>query len=90
MSELLPADQKLWKVEVLCEGLVPVRSAKGSTNRMERRYMKVLLQATDGNAAMEAAKSYADANASPDVHWKAFTPLNAARFTLPMAVEDFQ
>ena len=87
----LTAEQKLWKVEVLCEGLVPLRvSSKKATNRLERRYTTILVQANEPQAAMEAAQSYADANASPDVQWKAFTPLNAARFVLPMAVEDLR
>lgn len=85
------AEQKLWKVSVLCEGLVPVRAPKGKPQkRIERRYKTVLLTADDSHAAMEGAKEYADSNAEPDVDWKCFTPLSAARFVLPMAVEDFQ
>jgi hypothetical protein len=84
-------DPKLWKVDVLCEGLIPVRTtAKKSAPRLERRYIKVLVSAADGSSAMEAGKSYADANAAPGVQWKRFTPLGAARVVLPMALDDFQ
>lgn len=87
----MTADQKLWKVDVLCEGLVPVRASKGKPQkRLERRYTKVLVHAIDGSAAMEAGKAFAGSNASPDVEWKVFTPLGAACFVLPMALEDFQ
>lgn len=85
----MTTDQYLWKVEVLCEGLSAAVIGKKKSDRLVRRYTKVLVHAAHGCAAMEAAKKYADSNSPPDVEWKLFTPLNAARFTLPMALEDF-
>jgi hypothetical protein len=86
------ADQKLWKVSVLCEGVMPadidVKNPKPS--RIARRYTTVLVQAPDSSNAMEAGKAYADANATPDVRWGSFTPMSASQFVLPIALEDFQ
>jgi hypothetical protein len=88
----MTAEQKLWKIPVLCEGMVPapigVRNPKPA--RLERRYTTVLVQAPDPHAAMEMAKDHAETNASPAVDWKCFTPLSASCFALPMALEDFQ
>lgn len=83
---------KLWKVDVLCEGIIPAEIGvkKPKPSRIERRYTTVLVQAVNGSAAMEAGKEYADANAGPDVEWKLFTALGAASFALPMALEDFK
>lgn len=81
---------KLYKVQVLCEGLKPAYPGKKKQDRLERRYTTVLVQATDASTAMEAGRAYADANAAPDIQWKLFTPLSAACFVLPMAVEDLR
>jgi len=78
----------LWKVSVLCEGFGPPRLA-AKTRALVRRYTTVLLQATDSVSAMEAARSYAEGNAAPDLEWKVFTPLSATNFVLPIALEDF-
>lgn len=85
-------EQRLWKVDVLCEGTIPAEIGvrKPKPSRIERRYTTVLVQAHEGSAAMEAGKQYAEVNAPPHVNWKCFTPLGAARFVLPMALEDFQ
>lgn len=85
-------EEVLWKVPVLCEGVVPaligVRRPKPS--RIERRWTTVLVKAADADAAMDRAKEYADSNAAPDVRWEAFTPMSASQFSLPMALEDFR
>lgn len=85
-------ETKLWKVAVLCEGVIPAEIGvkRPKPSRIERRYTTVLVQAGDPHAAMEAAKQYADSNAAPDVRWECFTPLNASCFVLPMALEDFR
>jgi len=90
MTDSRPENLGLWKVQVLCEGLRPNYPGKKKVDRIERRYTTVLVQAPDGNSAMEAGKAYADSNAAPDIEWKNFTSLNAARFVLPMAVEDLR
>jgi len=81
---------KLWEVSVLCEGIKPAEIGvkKPKPSRIERRYTTVLLEAEDSDAAMAAAKEYADCNATPEIKWECFTPMSASRFMLPMAVED--
>ncbi len=86
------ADPKLWKVVVLCEGIIPalIGVKRPKPSRIERRYTTVLLQADSSDAAMVVGKEYADSNAAADVRWECFTPLSASQFVLPVAVEDLQ
>jgi hypothetical protein len=92
MDSSLPQDPMLWKVVVLCEGIVPAEIGvkRPKPERVVRAYRTVILIADGGNEAMEAAKSFCDGEAPPDVRWKCFTPLNAARIMLPLAAQDLQ
>lgn len=58
--------------------------------RYERRWIIVLLQASDSGEAMVEGRRYADSNADADVQWKAFTSMSAAPFTLPISLKDLQ
>lgn len=92
MNSPVSAEQKLWKVSVLCEGIVPadIGVKKPKPSRIERRYTTVLLNAADSDAALKAGWQYAEANADSGVQWKCFTSLSAARFVLPVAIEDLR
>lgn len=83
---------RLWKVVVLCEGIIPAEIGvkRPKPSRIERRYMTMLLEADDTTSAFNAGKAYADCNAAPDVRWELFTPMSASQTVLPIALEDLR
>jgi hypothetical protein len=83
---------RIWKVAVLCEGIIPAEIAvkKPKPSRIERRWTTVLVEANDTDEAFAAGKAYADANAAPDVRWELFTPMSASQTVLPISLEDLR
>lgn len=82
-------EHHLWKVEVLCEGLLPKTIFQKTSDRFTLKHTRVIVQAADGDAAMEQASRYAEKNASPDIDWKNFSPVSATRIALPFSADDF-
>lgn len=82
--------ETLWRVTVLCEGTKPNFNPQNASPKrppkIVRRSIRVLLEAADSDQAMEAARSYADENAAPDVRWACFTAMVAERFLLPTEI----
>lgn len=80
------ASMKFWKVTVLCEGY---ESVTDDPAKIQRTYVRMLLEAEDGVAAFEQGKELAQSARLPlDVRWKYFEPTEAATVGMPLFIDD--
>ena len=76
-----------WKVKLLCEGYA---SATDDQNKIRRAYVRWLVEAEDGHAAMEQARELAECDPClpMDVRWKSFEPIEAVAVGIPISINE--
>ena len=78
---------KYWKVVVLAEGYA---SAIDDPEKISRDYVRMLLEAEDGEEAFRLGRELAQCSRhlSLDIRWKSFEPISASTVGMPLFIDD--